>query len=148
MDKNFHEETRADGAALIAELKTAQAIILDLLARLQAVSHTYALAKPVLRDLSNILLNHFEKQNRKLVGFLQDIMVEHDEDSPTAHFLLQDLKEIKIKTWFFIDEHPADMGDIHPKNFLADLKGFSASLTARIKTEREQLIALIEKRWK
>ncbi|NCB50222.1 MAG: hypothetical protein EOM53_06090 [Alphaproteobacteria bacterium] len=80
--------------------------------------------------------------------FLQDVIASHDEDSATAHFLLQDLKEIKIKTWFFIDEHPADMGDIHPKNFLVDLKSFSLGLTARIKTEREQLIPLIEKKWK
>ena len=133
--------------SLISELKAGHELILGLLPQVQAVAHNYILAKPLLRQLSDVLLNHFEKQNRYLVSFLQEIMASHDENSALAHFLFQDLKEIKIKVWFFIDEHPSDMGDIYPKNFLADFKDLFLSLVARIKTEQEQLMPLIEKRF-
>ena len=141
------EQTPIDRISLIAELKTGHELILGLIHQLQALSHNYVLAKPLLRQLYDVLLNHFEKQNRHLVGFLDNRIAQKKQDSPLAQFLSQDLKEIKIKLWFFIDEHPADMGDIHPKNFLRDFKDFSLSVLSRIKTEQEQLIPVIEKRF-
>ncbi|MBF0523348.1 MAG: hypothetical protein HQL24_09890 [Candidatus Omnitrophica bacterium] len=144
MDKNFSEFSSLDSKAIIIELKIAHEAILKLLDQIQAVMHAYPKAKPFVRELQDLLLNHFERQNRKLIGFLQSVAMEHNDQSKDAHFLLQDLKDIKIKTWFFIDEHPADMGDVNPKNFIADFKDFSLCLSFRIKTERDRLIPLLE----
>ncbi|MDP8213270.1 MAG: hypothetical protein P9X22_08305 [Candidatus Zapsychrus exili] len=129
---------------LILELRNGQELILDALKEISPAIRSYKNVKPKLRDLEKILLDHFERQNRQTFDVLEKVVNIGGQIGSDAKFLLQDFKEIKVKTLIFIEDHPADMGDINPKNFVSDFRDFSSSLALRIEVEKSLLIPILE----
>lgn len=126
------------------ELKMGHLAMIEQIDQIHQVIHHYPDVKPKLRGLQTILLNHFEKQKQKFYQLLMEHFLSNQEKSKNIQFLEQDIKNLKVKTLIFYDEHPADMGDIRPKAFMLDFQVFSGDLTGRMYDERKYLFPLIE----
>ena len=103
----------------------------------------YLSVKPNLRSLQAIVFDHFQLQNKDLYDKIKsDLSGDVGKD---VEFLIEDLKEFKIKTLMFFDEHPADMGDINPRNFKATFHIYSSQVHERMSAEKDFLFPLLEK---
>lgn len=105
----------------------------------------YLTARPGLRDLQNSILNHLQKQNDSFYHDLESSDLLSSEEQKNIRFLKEDLRGFKVKTLLFFDEHPADMGDVNPKNFKRDFSDYLQELMARVRHEEEFLMPIIEK---
>jgi hypothetical protein len=104
---------------------------------------SYAVAKPHLKNLQNLLLNHFEKQSKILYEELITFYSNDREKSKLLEFLTHDLKEFKIKTLVFFDAHSADMGDLKPKGIIPEFEEFSHFIIGRMHHEKKYLIPMV-----
>ena len=129
---------------LLQELKIGHIAMIEQIDQIHQVIRHYPDVKPKLRELQTILFNHFEKQKQKFYQLLTEYFLSDQEKSKNIQFLEQDIKNLKVKTLIFYDEHPADMGDIRPKAFIRDFQVFSGDLTGRMYDERKYLFPLIE----
>lgn len=132
----------------VCSLKMGQVDILHRLGVIETCLRSYREAKPLLRELQPKLLAHFEEQKDSLYDQLKSIYKDDREKQKMIEFLIHDLKNIKINMLVFFDAHPADMGDIRPKNFIFDFQVFSSQLLARLKTEEDFLMPLLSKEQK
>ncbi len=100
----------------------------------------YLSIKPLIRSLQQALFNHLQLQNQHFYERLK----EQQRGAPNnLEFLEQDLKGYKIQALIFFDEHPADMGDLNPKNFKATFSEFSVKTVNRINVEKNFLLPLL-----
>lgn len=135
-------ETPSDA---IIQLKLSQASILSCIDQIQPLVRSYPQAKFKLREFQAKLLSHFEHQNKILCSELT-VFYERDRQSEKMiEFLIHDFKEIKIKTLLFFDDHPGNMTDIRPKNFIRDFADFSQAIIVWMKAENEHLFPIVEK---
>ena len=116
----------------------------------QAISSTleltrkqYLWVKPQLRGFEAALFNHFQLQSKDLYA---QLLISAGEGSiKDIEFLVEDLKDFKVKTLMFFDDHPADMGDLSPRNFRVTFYAFADYVQARMNAERDFLFPLLEK---
>jgi len=114
-----------------------------------AVSQTltrkeYLSLRPEYRSLQGAILNHFQIQNAAFYQNLNE-QAQGEEDQKALRFLIQDLKELKVRTLMLADEHPADMGDVTPKNFKHDFTDYIQALIGRLRNEEKLLLPILEK---
>ena len=119
--------------------------IVENLSQLQAVARSYQIAKPVIRELRERLLNHFGKQNDALFDSLRSYYSDDRESLKILEFLTHNLKDIKVKYIIFFEKHSGEMADMSSKSFPVDFYGFSKDVLAHIKLEEEYLLPLLEK---
>ena len=130
---------------VIVQLKLSHGAILNCIDQIQPLLRSYPQAKLKLREFQNQILLHFERQNTILCNELIAFYASDRQIGKIIEFLIHDLKEVKIKTLLFFDDHPGDMADIRPKNFIRDFTDFSHIIFVRINMEREHLFPIIEK---
>jgi len=123
-------------------LKRGHLAILLTIDEIQAIAHSYLKAKPKIRTLQEQVFAYFSLQKDDLFEELTHSFKGNQEKLKLIEFLKHDLKEMKIKALYFVDEHPADMADIRPKKFSADFAQFAKDLHTRFKIEEEYLFPL------
>jgi hypothetical protein len=141
-----------DTKEIIRSLRQNQATLLqtiDDISRAISISHiidrkNYLSLRPKFNFLQSAIFNHFQIQNEALYQMLERQATE-DEDKSALRFLIQDLKELKIMTLMLVEEHPADMGDVTPKNFKRDFTDYIHAFTLRLSQEEKLLVPLLEK---
>ena len=130
---------------MIAKIKVHHQCLVDSLNQIRPLVRSYHETKPLMRELQEILLAHFQFQSKSFYEQLRDFYAEDHKAQKMIEFLVQDLKELKVQTLILFDDHPGDMMDIKPGHFLKDFEVFSKSLLDRINIERDYLIPMVEK---
>ena len=133
-------------ADTVLALESHHALILEHVDFIHRRYHIYRDVKPKISSLQQILLNHFALQTKELYAALTEFFENDREKSKLLEFLIYDLKELKIKTLGFFDEHPADMGDTRAKKFIQEFENYSDHLVSRIHHEKKYLIPFLEEK--
>ena len=128
---------------LLKNFKTSHQAIVNAIEKVGSLSRSYGAAKPYIREMNNLLLAHFGRENdeffKKLSGFYQE-----KETGKTIEFLSHDLKDLKIQFLAFFEKYPCEMGDRGSPQFPGDFTDFSRQVLERIKIEEEYLFGLLE----
>lgn len=130
---------------ILSEIRSNHLFLLDSLEKVEGVLHQYSQAKPLLRELEQRLLKHLGLQNAAFYDELLRRAIPASQDQKIIHSLKQDVIDLKVQFLTFFDDHPADMGDIRPRNVIQHFQVLSNNIMARIKMEREYLCPLLEK---
>lgn len=128
----------------LSNIQFSHIALLDSLQDIRFFVRNYQQVKPKLLDLQEKMFRHFNLQPADLYTALNEFNVGRREDLKILEFLDVDLKDLKVKTLVFFDQHRADQLDNKPGNFIADFNAFAAAVTARIKAEEKYLIPLIQ----
>lgn len=137
------EPLSARGLSVKTEIQHEQ--MLELFDQIKKGQRNYLSVKAQLRELQDKVLEHISLQNTILAEVLQNPVHAGVIDAKLLEFLQIDLRDIKIETLVFFDEHPADMGDVRPGNFSGDFAHYAQRMTERIKTEKEYVLPALKK---
>lgn len=124
---------------IFSKLQLGQQAIIDDMDQIQTSIQNYNEVKPKLRMLYDHLFLHFSYQNNELLVALKAHVLEDRQKSKILDFLEQDIKEAKVRLLAFVDEFPADMGDIRPISFPKKFTDFSRDIMMRMQMERQYL---------
>lgn len=130
---------------LIKQFRIAHQSILGAIDQVQLYSRQYHLAKPKIRDLHDMLLEHLSRQNNDFFAPLKDGYASNREASKMLEFLIFDTKEMKIQFLTFFDLHSGEPGDKHFRKFSKDFAEFAKIIIVRIDLEEAYLLPLMEK---
>ena len=130
---------------LILRFRTGHRAIKMTLSQIQIVARSYSRAKPLLHELSEVLLAHWGQQHEAFWDRLNIFYVDDRERTKMLEFLTHSLKDLKVRYMVFFDQYTGEWGDVGSRNFVKDFTNFSDEVIARIKIEEEYLFPLIER---
>ena len=130
---------------IIKSFKEGHQEIVNGIDRIQGVLRSYVQAKLYIRQLNEILLAHWGRQNEKFFINLRDFYFKNRQASKMIEFLELDTKDAKIKFLQFFDQYSGEMGDLGSNKFPRDFQEYSRHLLSRIKIEEEYLLPLLER---
>ena len=118
--------------------------LLAIVSQIRPVTRNYLQARQFLPSFQAKLLEHFSLQNAAFFERLVQRAATDPQQLKMVEFLSVNLKDLKIKTLVFFDEHSGNMIDLKPKNFINDFVAFSDDVLFRINAEREYMIPLLK----
>ena len=118
--------------------------LLGVISQIRPIARNYLQARQFLPSFQAKLLEHFKIQNSAFFDQLVGRVAADPKQVKMVEFLSVNLKDLKIKTLIFFDEHSGNMMDVKPKNFISDFAGFSDDVLFRINAEREYLIPMLK----
>ena len=128
---------------LLKNFKTSHQAIVNALEKVGSLSRSYGAAKPSIREMNDLLLAHFGRQDgeffKKLLGFYKE-----KEAQKMIEFLSHDLKDLKIQFLTSFEKYSGEMADQGSPQFPRDFTVFSRQVLARIRIEEEYLFGLLE----
>ena len=142
---NISSEELRTSRDLIADFKTGHQAIIEAIDGIQASVRSYREAKPRIRTMQKILLDHFGREGSEFYNRLTVFYGSDRQATKMIEFLTYDLKDVKIQFLTFFDKYSGEMGDAGSRNFLRDFMDFTSLIIARIKVEEDQLLPLLGK---
>ncbi len=130
---------------LIEDFKVNHKAIIDTLGQLQLLTRSYLEAKPKIRELERKLLPYFQSENKEFFDRLSGFYASDRPSLKMIEFLVDDLKDLKIKFLIFFERHSGGMEDRHWRDFPVDFTKFSNEILARIKIEKDYLFVLLNR---
>jgi len=127
-------------------LQRGHAAILLTVSRLQDVVRSYSQSRPLLHDLYEDLLAHWEWQTADSFAALSSRHARDRTAVKMCEFLVHDLKDLKVAFLVFFDTHSGDFGDTASRRFSGEAVEFSRKITARVQVEEEYLLPLLRER--
>lgn len=131
--------------ALIEQLRRQRESILRSLLRLRSLAHHYREARKWTGGCREEVYLYLGRQGDAFYDHLREYYKENRPALKIIEFLIQDLKELKVKSFIFFEKYGADNPLEQGRHFVRDLREYQQTVEDRFRAEDDYLNPILQR---
>ncbi len=119
--------------------------IMHSLVQIQALRNNYREARKITGECREKVYYYLGKQDGQFYAKITDFFCDNRPALKIVEFLVQDLKELKGKTFGFFEKYGVQNPFEQGRNFARDLREYQQALLERFRVEEDYLLPLLKR---